>query len=149
MGIYYWCAVYYGLMVSSEMIAQLREHPLMLENPEMLKKMTHQLNKNQWLLHGPDMLKKIGWMDEILEPHERAAGVVQWDQIQKYAGEWSSNARSEEVDKFRTLASILTSNTNNTVGYYVIQAMWSTLDAGALDQLDVTHNLSVVNAPPL
>jgi hypothetical protein len=60
MGIYYWRAVYYGLMVSSEMIAQLRESPLMLENPEMLKKMTHQLNKNQWLLHGPDMLKKIG-----------------------------------------------------------------------------------------
>jgi hypothetical protein len=85
----------YGMIVSSELMAQLRRRPVMVEHPSLILKTTYRLNNDQRLLHGHGMLSEIGWVEDVVEHYERATGVVQWDQMEKHAQDWGAGQRAE------------------------------------------------------
>jgi hypothetical protein len=117
----------YGMIVSSELMAQLRRRPVMVEHPSLILKTTYRLNNDQRLLHGRGMLSEIGWVEDVVEHYERATGVVQRDQIEK-----SGNAQCEDMDLFREFNGTLSIDARSSMGYYVVQASWTTLRFGGL-----------------
>jgi hypothetical protein len=117
MGVFLWCALYYGMIVFSELMAQLRRQTVIVENPSLILTTRYRLKDDQWLLHGPGKLSEIGWVEDVVEHYERATGVVQWDQMEKHAQDWPGNAQSEDMDLFREINGTLSINAHSSMGY--------------------------------
>jgi hypothetical protein len=148
MGIYWWSGVYYGSLISSRAIVKLKTHPLITANQGLLKKVTSEVNREQWIFHAPGMLAQVGWTDRLID-NQKGLGVIQWDRrFQKLIDEWPKDELGEDMKQFRTLADAISNDHENTLGFYVIKAVWTTYD-GPYEQTEIQANLPVVNAPPL
>jgi hypothetical protein len=146
MSIYWWNALYYGSLISSRAIEKLVAHPLVTANKEMLKKVTFKVNKKQWIFHAPGMLTQVGWIEPLIEDHEIASGVIQWEErLQTIVNTWPTDGQSEDMQHFRTLADAIRTNPDNLFGYYFIQTIGTTF--GDPDLRRVEHNFPIVNAP--
>jgi hypothetical protein len=148
MGIYWWSGVYYGSLISSRAIVKLKAHPLITANQGLLKKVASEVNRKQWIFHAPAMLTQVGWIDPLIEDHEIASGVIQWDErLQTIVNTWPTDAHSEDMKHFRTLADALRTDPDNLLGYYFIQTV-GTSYGDPNEGGRVEHNFPIVNVPP-
>ncbi|GAQ78063.1 hypothetical protein KFL_000070330 [Klebsormidium nitens] len=107
MGQYWWCAFYYGRLLSAGSHTRLLNSDLVKANPGILDRFLWKYqvdhHKGWWILHLPGHCQKVGFVDPVLEPREFEAGRVEWSEVTCVADKWVNDFDCEDMKMLKEL----------------------------------------------
>lgn len=156
MGQYWWCAFYYGRLLSQGSYTRLLNSDLVKNNPGILDRF---LERDQlvdhhrgWrILHLPGHFQRVGFVNPVLEPQEFEAGRVEWSEVTCVADKWFKDFNPEDMKMLTALIRAAAPpryvEDKLRPGWCIFQATWWTLEAEKMHELCAEANISVVGCP--
>ncbi|GAQ78064.1 hypothetical protein KFL_000070335 [Klebsormidium nitens] len=152
MGIYNWCALFYGRLLSQASHTRLVSSDLVKANPGILdgflKKELVDHSQGMRILHLPGHIKRMGY---VLEPQEIKEGRVEWSEVSRDAEKWVKEYNPEDMKTLKKLiraaAPAAYGKDQLRPGWYIFQANWSTLDVENMHEMSAEANIKVEGCP--